>query len=727
MASTRRPSRLDLRPLFEADSVALVGASERVAYSVAVERNLRRSGFPMQRFFPVHPTRAEVFGRPCYPSLAAVPEHVGLAVVATAASSVPSVLVQCAESGVDAALVLADGFAESGTAEGAELQAHIVRIAEESGLRLLGPNCMGVVVPHRGLGAWAGDISPELRTGNVAAIFQSSGTLNLFLSLAAHRHIGLRLAVSAGNQAVLSTGDYLAYAVDDPGVEVIAAFIESITDPPPFLAALDRALALGKPVVALRVGRSERGQRNALAHTGSLAGGGQAWESLLRQKGVVLVEDHDELVEAIVLFSAHRPAPLRAKETGVGLVTISGGDCTLLCDLAEKEHIHLPDLAPDSRAEIVARLEKPTVLGNPLDIENLQRQDEASFYSCLDVFIRDPTTSLIGARLNLPPTVTPGMRQAYERVATRAREHGKRVVFLTRASEPLADEWLDLFDELGVPLLKEYRTALRTIRRLLDYDEFVGSRNMDRAVVVGEDCAPVVDRVAQLGLIRASPTDVLGFAATESILTAYGIPLAPARLVSSARSACATARDLGFPVALKVASPDVPHKSDSGALALGLRSTDEVSGAYERVLDNLRRVMPNARIEGVVVQRMIEGGIAETIVGVSYDPQLGPLIMFGLGGVFVEVMRDVEFRVGRLSALEARSMVDGIRGSALLRGARGRPRADEDALVQVLQRVSHLAVDLCEELAELDLNPLVVLPDGQGVACVDALLVRRER
>jgi len=216
------------------------------------------------------------------------------------------------------------------------MQADIARTAVAGGVRLVGPNCMGVVVPHRGLGAWAGDVPTGLLTGNVAAVFQSSGTLNLFLSLAAHRHLGLRLAVSAGNQAALTIGDYLAYAVDDPGTDVIVVFLESVTDPERLVAGLERAAALGKAVVALRVGRSERGRRNALAHTGNLAGAGVAWDSLLRQKGVVLVEDHDELLEAAVLFSAYRPSPRFSAETGVGLVTISGGDCTLLCDLAEK-------------------------------------------------------------------------------------------------------------------------------------------------------------------------------------------------------------------------------------------------------------------------------------------------------------------------------------------------------------------------------------------------------
>ena len=315
------------------------------------------------------------------------------------------------------------------------------------------------------------------------------------------------------------------------------------------------------------------------------------------------------------------------------------------------------------------------------------------------------------------------MRQAYAHVAARAREHAKRVIFLTRASEPLADEWLTLFDELGVPLLKEYRTALRTIRRLLDYDTF---RHVQGSAGSATDEAPAVDRAALLDLVRASPGRVLDYTATERILTAYGIPLAPARLVRSAAEACAAAHDLGWPVALKVASADVPHKSDVGALALGLGTEAEVGAAYDRVLASVAHVAPDARVEGVLIQRMI-ACVAETIIGVSDDPQLGPVTMFGLGGVFVEVMRDVAFRVGRLSATDARGMLDDVRGTALLRGARGQPVADEDALVDVVRRVSHLAADLRAELAELDLNPVAVLAAGQGALVVDALMVRRER
>jgi acyl-CoA synthetase (NDP forming) len=234
-----------------------------------------------------------------------------------------------------------------------------------------------------------------------------------------------------------------------------------------------------------------------------------------------------------------------------------------------------------------------------------------------------------------------------------------------------------------------------------------------------------VDGLSLLDLVRASPGRVLGYAATAAILSAYGIPMAQAHLVKSAAEACAAARVLGLPVALKVASADVPHKSDIGAVALDLRTDADVDAAYERLIASASRAAPDARVEGVLVQRMVVEGIAETIVGVSDDPQLGPLTMFGLGGVFVDVMRDVAFRVGRLNANEARRMLDDVRGVALLRGARGRPAADEEALIDVLVRVSHLAADLRDELSELDLNPLIVLPAGHGVVAVDALLVRR--
>lgn len=718
---SRLSAPADLAPLFEAQSVALIGASERSAYSIAVERNLRRMGFDLARFYPVNPTRDEVFGLRSYPSIRHVPEAVDLAVLATSTGTVPSLVRQCAEAGVRSAVVLADGFAESGTPEGRAMQVEIAETARSAGIRLVGPNCMGVVVPHRGLGTWAGDIPANLRAGNVGAVFQSSGTLNLVLLLAGSRHLGLRLAVSSGNQAVLTLGDYLWYAVNDPGVQVVATFMEAIVEPASVLAALDCAVELGKPVVALRVGRSERGQRNALAHTGSLAGGGVAWDTLLRQKGVVLVEDLDELIEAAVLFSELRPDP-SAPGDGVGLVTISGGDCTLLCDLSERERVRLPDLSRASRDEIVARLEKPTVLGNPLDIENLQRQDEDAFFQCLDTLIAERAFSLIGVRLNFPTAVTPSMRKAYTHVAEEARRQGKRLVFLTRASEPLADEWHEFFDELGVPLLKEYRKGLRTIRRFFEYEAFLARRDASDAT---DSLRLGVNVTALRDLVQRSGHRVLTFADTQRLLDAYGIPTAPAALVGSAADARAGACRIGFPVAVKIASVDIPHKSDAGALVLGLDTEDAVEEAYERVVAAARAAAPDGEVEGVVVQRMVQG-VAETIVGVSYDRQVGPLVMFGLGGVFVEIMQDVAFRVGRLSTGEAQRLISDVRGAALLRGARGRPRGDERALADALVRVSALAADLQGVLAELDLNPLLVLPEGEGVMAVDALLVRAE-
>ncbi len=712
---------LDLRPLYEAESVAMIGASERMNYSRKLVENLAQVGFDMERFHPVNPRYPELFGRASYPSVLDVPDSVDLALIVTGAQTVAPILRQCAEKRVQAALVLTDGFAESG-ADGRVLQDQIAAIAREGGIRLVGPNCFGFLSPAHGLGVWAGDLPTRLRDGNVAAVFQSSGMLNLFLTLAAERRVGFHLATSAGNQAVLSTGDYLWHAVGDPKVEAVVAVVESIVAPDRFVAALDRAAELAKPVVVLRVGRSERGRRNALAHTGNLAGSGAAWDALLRQKGAIVVEDIDELLEATVLFSAYRPSPRTGPE-GLGLVTISGGDCSLLCDLAEREGVMLPDLTPETRATLVAELDKPTLLGNPFDVENLQRQDEDAFYRCLDAFLADTAFAFAGARLNLPTTVSPAMRKAYEYLASAAPAHGKRPVFFSRASETLADAWLDLFEELRVPLLKEYRKGLRTLRRFVDYERFLRRR------AAATETLPPPLPPTELAALRAMVADaegrVLGYVATERLLDAYGIRSAPARLVDCAADARTAAGELGWPVALKVASPDIPHKSDVGALALDLASDDDVASAFERVMENARRSVPGARIEGVVVQQMV-GGVAETIVGLSIDPQLGPVLMFGLGGVFVEIMRDVAFRVGPLTPAEARDLVGEVRGAALLRGARGRPRADEEALVDTLVRVSRLGSDLRDVLAELDLNPIVVLPEGRGALVVDALAVRAE-
>lgn len=686
---TLSSGRPDLRPILGAASVAIVGASERNYYTRSVFENLRTFGFPLDRIRLVNPNRAEAFGVPCVSRLDA---PVDLAIVATPRATVAGVVRELAQGGTRACVVLSDGFAESG-ADGARLQAEVAAAAAP--MLLVGPNTMGLVVPGARVGAWGAPL-PPLREGDVSLLFQSSGLLNLFLNLASARRIGIRAAISVGNEAGLSYVDHLSALVEDERTRVVASFIESVADGRALRAVLERADELGKAVVALRVGRSERARRNVVAHTGRLAASGGAWDALFRQTGVIAVANVDELLETVVLFA--RTARKHIEGDGVGLVTISGGDCTLLSDLAVRAGVRLPE--PTSRAELADLVGKPTLLGNPLDVEDLLRTDPERFFRALELLAADTQVALVGIRLNLPEKPTGALRESYQRAANIVRARRKVAVALTRASEALDPAWHALFDELDVPLVEEYEKALRAMASLLSFT----ARHRD----VAERRA---SRRRSDPRGYAFPSGRLSQADAVALLAAYGIPFTATVVAAAAADAVAAAERLGYPAVVKA---DTAHKSDIGAVRVDLRDASAVRDAHADVA----RRAPEAP---VLVQRM-EEGVAECLVGITTDDRLGPVLAVGLGGVLVEVLKDVSLRVLPVSESDVREMLEELRGVQLLRGVRGGPPGDVDALVDLVLRVSEMACDLEGRLSQLDLNPVIVRPAGDGVVAVDVLV-----
>lgn len=695
---------VDLRPLFEARSIAIVGASERNHYARAVFDNVRRLGLAAERVYPVNPTRPEAFGRPCVPRVSDLVESVDLAVIVTPAATVNGVLQDCGARGIRAAIVLSDGFAEQGDA-GRVLQDQLTATALAHDIALCGPNTMGVVAPAAGIGAWGGDLPSALRDGNVGAIFQSSGMLNLVLGLATARRVGFHAAVSVGNQAVLSAADYFEHFVRDPSIGVIIAFLEAVSDGPRLLAALAEAARLGKPIITLRAGRSLRAQQNIVAHTGRLASSSRVWDAAFAQHGVVAVGNLDELLEHAVLFSrAGRTTP-----GGIGLVTISGGDCTLLADMAERVDAPLADPAPDTAARIGAALHKHNVLANPLDVENTLRSDPPAFRAAVQALCADDAVAIAAFRFNLPAQPTDELSVGYRFMAETARAHGSLPVFLSRASEMLDPAWFALFDVLDAPFLMEYERSLRALAALLRY----------RARPAEGQLTASIDEVRRTNA-RSCLAGPMTYARTAALLDLYGIPRAADALVGDAASAATAAARIGFPVALKLVSPDLPHKSEAGALRLGVISATDAARGY----DDLVAAAGGVDIEGVLVQRM-EHGVAECIVGIQHDPEVGSVVVAGLGGIFVEVFDDAALRLPPVDHAGARAMLASLRGAPLLEGARGRPVADHDALADIVVRVSQLACEVGDLIESLDLNPVIVRADGAGAVAVDALITLR--
>ncbi len=706
---------MDLSPLLSPRTVAIVGASETGHYATSLHHNLVNAGFPIDCLFPVNPKRSQLFDLRCYPSVREIPDPIDLAVIVVPQPLVIPVAKECGEKRVRAISVISNGFAEIGK-EGRKLQEELTAVARSFDLLLHGPNTLGHVCPRSKTLLWSSILPEKFKLGGLGAIFHSSGMLNLIFLTAAQRGVGFSFGLAPGNEAGLNLGDYLAWGVEDADTRVIALVIESIRDPQRFLRALERAAELQKPIVALRLGRSARARRSIVSHTGSLASAGEAWDGLFEQKGVVGVHNLDELMEASALLMSADPRRLGSRQ--VGLITISGGDCSLLSDICERVGLELPDLAGVNRALVAKELKKDSFIGNPLDIEDLLQSNPDGFARAVEAFAGFAAFEAIGCRLNIPERATGRLLQSYRRVAEIVRRAGKQVFFFSRASEQIAQEWFDFFSSLEAPFLIEYEKGLKALQKSAGLGEKWRRCAAGRAERPEKPPTKVREILSRAGKNQLSTRDTLAF------LAECGIPLVRTEIAASPDEALACADAIGYPVALKVCSADIPHRSDIGAVRTGLRNREEVKSAYAEILSCCRKAKPEASIEGVAVQPMVQG-VAEVILGISRDAQLGPVVLLGVGGIFVEVLRDVVLRVPPLSLEECREMIGALRGKALLEGARGRPRGDLEALAKTIFSVSRLALELREEISELDLNPVMVLPEGQGVAAVDALVILR--
>jgi acetyltransferase len=704
---------MSIAAIVEPTGIAIVGASEDRYYARSLIQNMLDAGFPEERLFPVHPRNESVLGIPCHASLTDIGRPVSLVIIATNAGTVENIVREAGRIGAEAAIVLADGYAEQGE-EGRERQARLVRTAEESGVQLLGPNTLGFILPGRSVAAWApGRLRTPLAPGRTGVVFQSSGMLNLFLNLCIDRRIGLSAAFSVGNEASFDTADFVSYLAEDPSTSVIGLLIETTTNPRRLAEALEKARTAGKAVIALKLGASERARANAIAHTGRLATSATSWNALLERLGVVLVEDLDELVEALTLFAHVLGAGTSVRRAGeplqYGFVTVSGGDCSLICDLAEALGVPIADLEAGTHSRLQGLLEKPDLLGNPLDTENLLREDSDRFYAAVDALCADSNVDVLVYRMYLPTVPTDATKALYSRLVERALVAGKQSLVVTRAIEELDAAWYEFFNELGVAFLPSYRPALRSLHHLSEWSgAAMTSGRLSLATI------PTETRPAETGVVS-------DWASTQRITAQAGIPYAAARLVQTPEEGSAAAEALGFPVAAKLVSTSLAHKSDVGGVMLGLRSSDEVQDAVRR----LHRIAEEQGIvpEGIEIQMMAADAGVEMIVGVTNDPSVGPLILVGMGGVLTELLQDVVLLVPDVTVDDVKRRLGELSGFPLLGGYRGRPPADVDALAEMLSRLSDYVCKNADSVQAMDLNPVLVGPKGKGVLAVDALVV----
>jgi acetyl coenzyme A synthetase (ADP forming)-like protein len=650
--------------------------------------------------YPVNPAAKVVRSMRCYRSIEDIPEAVDLAIVTVPREKVLEVVDSCGRKGVRGLVVITAGFKEIGS-KGAALEARLREKVRKYGMRMVGPNCMGVIntEPSVCLNATFAATVPE--RGNVGFVSQSGALGEAILADAAERGLGVAMFVSMGNKTDLSGNDLLEYWEDNPDVGAILMYLESFGNPRRF-TQIARRVTRKKPILTVKAGRTAAGARAAVSHTGSITGLDVATEALLEQCGVLRVSSMEEMfVQAAALV--HQPVP---KGNRIAIVTNAGGPGILCTDACIGYGLELASFGPKTRRELARVLPPEASAANPVDM--IASADAARYRAVLEVVRKDPAVDGIIAIF-----VSPVMIDAYE-VARAIGEiaDGSVPVLSVFMGKQRSEEGIAELRRRRVPVYRFPEEAASAMHALVRYREL-------RDAPQGREVRFTVDQArARRAIASARKADRLDLAPEEvaELLDSYGFPLAPSKIVSSPAEAIAASIELGYPVVLKAASGRISHKTEVGGVRLDLRNADEVGRAFQDLTNRLRRRDPTLR---VIVQKLVQGG-REVILGMSRDPQFGPLLLFGLGGVFVEVMRDVSVRIHPLTDIGARTMIERLRGYPILAGVRGDRAVDLDFLEECLLRLSQMVSDFEAELGELDMNPLIVTDRRETSFVVDA-------
>ncbi len=693
---------MKLQALFRPKSIAIIGASRtpgKVGHIIA--KNMIESGFE-GGIYPINPKAEEILGLKCYASILDVKEAVDLAVIAIPAKYVLQAAEECGRKGVKGLVVISAGFKEVGH-EGAILEEKLVEIGSKYDMRIQGPNCLGLIDTGTPINlTFAAGMPKE---GKIGFISQSGALGTAVLDWVLQEEIGFHSFVSLGNKADLDEVDFIEAMGEEDQVSVILLYLESIEKGRRFLEVASRVVE-DKPVIILKGGTSTAGARAAGSHTGALVGSFLAYKTAFDKAGVILAESIEELFNFGLAFT-EQPIP---KSEGVAIVTNAGGPGILATDLSEKLGLRLAALSSETRNQLREKLPPAAAIGNPIDVLGDAKADRYRYAT--ERVLKDSPVNAVVVILT-PQAMTESMATAKAIVKIREQNSGKPLVAVFMGGESV-EEARNHLRRNGIPSYDFPDDAIRTISALYTYARFL--KEPENPPVRFRDVNP--ERVREiLDSVRKDGRVVLLSNEAAAIVEAYGIQAPESRVATTAEEAAEYAEELKFPVVLRVVSPDILHKTDVGGVVLNLKTPEEVRNAYDGILTGVARIMPRARIHGVMVYHMVPQG-KEMIIGMSHDVQFGPLVMFGLGGIYVNFLKDVSFRLAPLSEPEAREMMEETKAYALLRGIRGEPPSDTEALKNTILRVGQLVWDF-PEIVEMDINPVIVYGWGEGCIALD--------
>lgn len=691
---------MNLHSFFSPRSVAVVGVSsdpDKVGY--AVFKNML--GYNGGKVYGINPKTPEILGRQTYPDLDSLPEAPELVVVCIPSKAIPACMHKCGQLGVKAAVVISAGFKETGEA-GRRLEQEVAAIARGAGIEIVGPNVLGILGPANKLNAsFASDLPA---TGDIAMISQSGALCTGMLDWASSNNIGFSKVISMGNKADLDENDFIEALADDPETSVMIGYLESIMEGSRFIQTV-RKVARKKPVILLKAGNSSAGAKAASSHTGSLAGATVAYDCAFRIAGVTRARGIEDLFDLAQAFS-YQPLPAGRRTV---VITNAGGAGILAADAVEGAGLDFATLTEETRAQLKTFLPSAANIHNPVDV--LGDATAERYQKTLAVVGKDPGVDAVVVLLS-PQSMTDPVAIAREVVAASATL-GKPVMASFLGDQGIR-EAVGLLQRNRVPHYPSPERAVVAIKAMSDYKEWMDrpERVIRRLPANINKVKKIIKNYRQRDLLRITEQDA------KAVFQAYGFNIPEGVLATTADQAVSAAEKLGYPVVMKIVSQDVVHKSDAGGVRVGLKSAREVEDAFDLMILRIPRKVPGARLDGVLVEEM-KGGGREVILGMTRDPQFGPMLMFGLGGIYVEVMKDVAFHLAPLTLDEAMEMLAATKTFKLLQGVRGQQGVDIEAIAVGLQRISQLVVDF-PEIKELDINPLKVGTKRGDTIALDA-------
>lgn len=683
-------------------SIAVIGATEKGGFGRRAVENLM-SGDCGENLYLVNPGRDQVFGKKCYKSIGAIGKKIDLAVICTPMAAVNDILREAGECGAKAAVIYASGYGESGR-EGKLAQSQIVEIAKEYDMAVCGPNCGGFINNVDGIYGFGLDMHGRRPDGNIGLVSQSGQMCSMMASIP---YMNFSYLISSGNCAVTAVEDYMEFLVEDKATKVVAVYLEGVTKPVKFVEILKKAARMRKPLIVLKVGSSEKAKQATTAHTGSLAGNDAAFDALFKKYGVIRVNDMEDMLETSLMFSIMEH---KASVDSIGIMSLSGGEAAIFADACKANNIILADTEESTKDKIRAMLPDFATVNNPLDMTSTLVNDMDCYKSSVRAMISDKNIGLIAMGHNPAEKVPEDERYIdfgfAEILAEINKEIDKPIVIISGLSRKRDPELRAVYAKNHIAMVENPKYGLSAVRRYMDFSLYkMEERSLEAAVPEQKS---------------SGNTRILSEHESKELLKSYAVPVPKEILVESIIGLDTAIAEIGFPMVMKIESADIPHKTEAGGVKLGIKTTQEAKLAFGEILQNAKNYKSDAKINGVLVQQMLPKG-TEIILGINRDPQFGPMVLVGLGGVFTELFKDCALYPAPLNHMEAMEMISSLKAFPLLNGYRGGKPLDTEALAKLMVQLSRLAVEKKDSLKELDMNPVFVYE--KGVCAADALIV----